>query len=58
MTEFLVVLAIVWALLATAYAAYYQPMAAAHRALHQMLERGEIAPDQYAAHLNALERSR
>ena len=56
MTEFLVVLAIVWALLATAYAAYYQPMAAAHRALHQMLERGEIGPDQYAAHLSALDR--
>lgn len=58
MTDVLVVLAIVWALLATAYAAYYQPTAAAHRALSQMLERGEIRPEQYATHLSALERSR
>lgn len=56
MTDVLVALAIVWALLATASAAYYQPTAAAHRALSQMLERGEIGPDQYAAHLSALDR--
>lgn len=55
MTEVLVALAIVVALLATAYAAYYQPTAAAHLALGEMLERGEIRPEDYARHLNGLE---
>ncbi len=57
MTEFLGVLALLSILLAIAYAAYYHPTAAALRALHEALERGEIRPNEYATHLNALERT-
>lgn len=58
MTELLVVIALICALLSTAYAAYYQPTAAAHRALYRMLQQGEIKPDEFASHINALERGR
>lgn len=56
-TELLVVLAIVVALLSTAFAAYYQPTAAAHRALHQMLERGEIRSEDYARYRDGSEQT-
>lgn len=55
MTDLLVVIAMVCALISTVYAAYYQPTAAAHRTLHQMLERGDVRPEEYARHLRALD---
>lgn len=58
MNELIVVVALICALLSTAYAAYYQPTAAAHRALYRMLQQGEIRPEEFASHVNALERGR
>jgi hypothetical protein len=56
-TELLVIVAAASLFVVVIYAAYLDPTATALRALHQALERGEISPDQYAHHLQSLERS-
>jgi hypothetical protein len=53
----LLIVAAVSVFVVLVYAAYLDPTATALRALHQALERGEISPDQYAHHLQSLERS-
>ena len=57
MTELLIIVAAVSLFVVVVYAAYLDPTATAPRALHQALERGDISPNEYASHLNALEQS-
>ena len=57
MTGLLAIVAAISVFAALVYAAYLDPTATARSALHQALEHGEISPDQYATHLQSLERS-
>lgn len=55
MTELFLVFSVVLFLGAASYLLYHRPVDAARRSLHEALERGDIRPDQYAAHIRALE---
>lgn len=55
MNELLATLAIVGLLAGSAYVVYHQPADQARRALREALERGAIRPEEYAAHIRALD---
>lgn len=55
MTDLIGFVAIALVLAAASYFTYSRPVDAARLAIREALERGDIRPDQYAAHIRALE---
>jgi len=54
-TEFIGFVGLILILGVGSYLIYHRPVDAARRALHEALERGDIRPEQYAAHIRALD---